>query len=138
MAGLGFLLPNEGRVHTTFHPRGTSAVDTSWANKRACRLVGGWSVATNIEIFSDHWPIIIGLAGDVGPVRRSGRAGARLPRWSVAQLDLGGLEAGALAASWAPLSNSASAEQFAARMGNILSDICDGAMPRAPMSGGLR
>jgi len=138
LAGLGFTLLNEGRAHTTFHPRGTSAVDTSWANERACRLIEKWSVATNVEIFSDHWPIIIGLVGDVGPARRSRRTGARLPRWSVARLDSDGLEAGALAASWAPLANSLSAEQFTARMSSILSDICDGAMPRAPAGGGLR
>jgi len=40
----------------------------------------------------------------------------RLHRWSMARLDPDRLEAGALAASWAPLSNDLRAEQFASRI----------------------
>jgi len=44
MAGLGLFLLNCGWTPTTFHPRGVSVVDTSWANSLALSKVGAWSV----------------------------------------------------------------------------------------------
>jgi len=85
MAGLGFSVLNEGGVSTTFHPRGTSAVDTSWANGRALREVRDWSVVMDAEVFSDHRPILISLdrIGLDRCVRDAGmrmRAARRFPR----------------------------------------------------------
>jgi len=133
MSGLDFTLLNRDRTPTTFHPRGVSSVDTSWANRGALRRLRDWSVITRAEVFSDHWPIVIGLRGDTGEVRRRERVAARLPRWSVAQLDREKLESIALAATWAPVSSSASANQCANRIKEILYDVCDDVMPRSSM-----
>jgi len=56
--------------------------------------------------------------------------GRRRPR-----LDPERLEAGALAATWAPIPAHLSAEQYVDRIKEILCDVCDCAMPRAPVIG---
>jgi len=61
----------------------------------------------------------------------------RLPRWSVIGLDLNWLAARALAVSWASIPEESGAEDYACRMAEILSDVCDCAMPRVRTTGGV-
>jgi len=63
-AGLGLTLLNRGRSLTTFHPRGESAVDTSWASPGVLGMVLDWRVVGEAEILSDHVPILIELGRD--------------------------------------------------------------------------
>jgi len=65
MSGLGMSLLNRGRTLTTFYPRGTSVVDTSWANFPAFSRVHDWMVLVNVEPSSDHRPILfrVGIGG---------------------------------------------------------------------------
>jgi len=87
MAGFGFVLLNKRRVPTIFHPRGTSVVDTSWANGGALRLVRSWGVVMDAEVFSDHRSIVIGLTGNACAVQRRELVTLRLPKWSLTRLD---------------------------------------------------
>jgi len=135
MSGFDFTLLNRGRAPTTFHPRGVSSVDTSWANGRALRRLGDWSVITRAEVFSDHWPIMISLKSDMDEIRRRERIVASLPRWAVARLDRERLESATLAATWAPVPNTLSANQYASRIKEILCDVCDDVMPRSSVVG---
>jgi len=45
------------------------------------------------------------------------------------------LEAGALAATWAPIPAQLGAERYLDRIKKILYDICDDSMPRVPVTG---
>jgi len=135
MAGLGFVLLNRGSTPTTFHPRGISVVDTSWANHGASRLVREWAVILDAEVSTDHRPIVIGLSGDTGIVDRRRKTASRLPRWVMARLNSERLEEGALAATWVSIPDNLNAGLYVDRIREILNDICDCAMPRAPVIG---
>jgi len=75
------------------------------------------------------------MKSDVDEVRRRERVVARLPRWVVARLDRERLESAALAATWASVPNTSSADQYADWIKEILCDICDDVMPRSSVVG---
>jgi len=97
------LLNRGGGAPTTFHPRGTSVPDTSWASPAAYTKVSGWRVLPLSEILTDHRPIEIGVGAEPGPSVKKGGVKTEFPRWAIAKLNEESLEIGILAATWLTL-----------------------------------
>lgn len=51
-AEIGFILLNLKNAATTYHPRGSSTIDLSWANQKAFRKVIGWRVEYRVDSLS--------------------------------------------------------------------------------------
>ncbi|XP_076383954.1 uncharacterized protein LOC143261255 [Megalopta genalis] len=101
-ASLDLRLLNRGSRPTCVRWQGVSIVDLTWATPAAVRRVSGWRVADDIELASDHVPIVMDVGAAPSDARGSvtRRAGRRRPRWGIRQVDVDLLKAAALAASW--------------------------------------
>jgi len=76
-------------------------------------------------LLSDHRPIIVSLGRDRRVDQHRFKISKRLPRWTTSRLDVDRIEAGALTATWIPISDNLDAENFISRLTEILMDeIC--------------
>ncbi|XP_011859573.1 PREDICTED: uncharacterized protein LOC105557050 [Vollenhovia emeryi] len=94
---LGLHLENRGNTSTCVRPQGESIVDLTWTSPGATRMISSWRVAVELEILSDHLPIIIELKLS----DETGRdAHQRPPRWAIRKMDPDKLRASLIAEEW--------------------------------------
>lgn len=60
-AEVGLILLNLKQSPTTYHPRGTSTIDLSWANQKAFESILGWRVNYEEDSHSDHFNILLNV-----------------------------------------------------------------------------
>ncbi|XP_011862553.1 PREDICTED: uncharacterized protein LOC105559099 [Vollenhovia emeryi] len=126
---LGLHLENKGNASTCVRPQGESIVDLTWTSPGATRMIDSWRVAEDLEILSDHLPIIFELTLPDGD-GASGDVHQRPPRWAVRKLDPDRLRASLTAETWLE-EEPGSAEEQALWIRAAMTRACDAAMPRA-------
>lgn len=131
-AGLDLRLLNRGSEHTCVRRYGGSIVDVGFATPNAVRMVSGWHVVAGAETLSDHRYIRMEVSAAAGGAPRHHRPGGTPPRrWALRRLDKDALMAAALAATWPQAAAELPGiEEEVARLGGMVADICDAAMPR--------
>ncbi|RLU18068.1 hypothetical protein DMN91_010311 [Ooceraea biroi] len=125
-AGLGLQLINEDSDSTFVRWTRESVVDLTWASPAVARRMTEWRVLSVVETLSDHRYIY----GAVSAPHCRGTGGSRPRRWAVGKLDGDRLVAALLASTW-PRREMGTVEEEAGWLGDIMSEACDFAMPRA-------
>ncbi|XP_011884035.1 PREDICTED: uncharacterized protein LOC105571170, partial [Vollenhovia emeryi] len=126
---LGLHLENRGNVSTCVRPQGESIVDLTWTSPGAARMIKSWRVAEELEMLSDHLPIIMELKQPVADGTRGG-AHQRPLRWAVRKLDPDRLRASLIAETWVDAEPD-NVEEQALWLRAAMTRACDAAMPRA-------
>ncbi|XP_026830885.1 uncharacterized protein LOC113563438 [Ooceraea biroi] len=130
-AGLGLHLLNVGSDSTCVRWAGESVVDLTWASPALARRVSGWRVLSGVETLSDHRYVSMVVSPPSGSApRQRGTGGPRPRRWALKGLSGDRLVAALLASTW-PERPEGTVEEEAGWLGDIVTQACDFAMPRA-------
>ncbi|XP_071652145.1 uncharacterized protein [Temnothorax longispinosus] len=129
---------NQGNRWTCVRPNGGSIVDITMVNPEGLRRAEGWSVVEDVETRSDHEYVEFSLlATNREIVERRRAAHEKFPRWQWRKADRDLFRAATLTALWEEdvlLNATTSVEDKAGRIGDIMSQACDAAMPRSNRS----
>ncbi|XP_024889723.1 uncharacterized protein LOC112466071 [Temnothorax curvispinosus] len=135
MAKRNLLSLNRGNRWTCIRPNGGSIVDITMVNPEGLRRAGGWGVVEDVETRSDHEYVEFSLmATPRETVERRRAAREKFLRWQWRKADRDLFRAATLTALWEDnvLRNAAnSVEDQAERIGAIMRQACDAAMPRS-------
>ncbi|XP_029675536.1 uncharacterized protein LOC115243021 [Formica exsecta] len=134
-AALNLCILNTGIRNTCIRPQGEFIVDLTWATLAAVHLVNGWEVLQE-ETASDHLYIEMTVSAITPEVLSRRRAAEIRPRRLVLRkMDEDLLKAAVLSTAWPEEGREVrDVDQQAAWLEDVLTDICDVAMPRAKPS----
>ncbi|XP_049885101.1 uncharacterized protein LOC126380041 [Pectinophora gossypiella] len=131
----GLALLNRGSTDTWVRRQSGSIVDLTFASPALASRVSNWRVLDDVETLSDHRYITFGVStsssDSISRREREARPSV-FPRWSLARLNEELLEEAAIVQAWTmqPV-DPAGVHEGALRFREVLTRICDAAMPRA-------
>ena len=131
----GLSLLNIGSAFTCVRHNGGSVVDLTFATPAVARNVTNWRVEKEVETLSDHRYIRFEVSTQPVVVSRPVNPIRRCPRWALSRLNAEMVKEASIVANWCYQGTMEGTDfnvnESAGRICDIMTAVCDAAMPRA-------
>lgn len=127
---LGLHLMNRGSTQTLWRQTGSSIVDLTFGCPGVAERLSGWRVVEEEESLSDHRYVRYSVSSQTSGAQPAASRETG-PRWAVKRLNRDHLAEAATVYAWLSTPSVADVDAEAASFRDVLTDVCDAAMPRA-------